>query len=298
MTSIAYEIRLMRKEDIPEVLDLWRESEMDKPAHSLSTWFKVDPGGFYVAVTDIGDVVGVCSAVLQHKNLAVIGSYCVKRKYRGLGIGRKVWKACNERIGSRNAAVSAVPGKIELYRDTCGYPIVEKEWVALLYRTTASLKVNELSDSISEKYDIRPYTETDLPLMIEYFSVLMGYKLDLAIRLSCKEADSLTCVAIKNDSCVGFGSVKISYNGEAHVTPLYADCPLVAEFLLKKLLLSLSQAKGYVIKTVSSNRAANEIAQRLGWSSPELIPRLYRKRKLKVDTNKVFALSVLSFAPF
>ncbi|XP_054724322.1 uncharacterized protein LOC129234318 [Uloborus diversus] len=298
MTDIACTVRHMGIADIPQVLDLWRESGLHHTPQSLSTWLEVDPYGFYVAVSDAGEVLGICSAVFHHNDLAFVGSYYVKREYRGQGIGRKVLNACNDHIGSRNAALNAMPEMVPFFRDTCGYSIVKNKWVCLFYMSADSLKLDTIPSNRLKEFEIRLPRESDLSLMFEYFFKIIGYRLDLAIRLNCEEVDSRTYVAFKEGVCVGFGSIKISCNGAGEVGPLYADSTTVAEILLKKLILSFPRARGFVIKTVRSNSAANDLAQRFGWSCPELYPRLYRKKILNADINKVFALFSMSFAPF
>lgn len=45
-----YEIRLMRDDDIDEVLDIWKEIGLYEGKHSIQTFKTIDPKGFYVAV--------------------------------------------------------------------------------------------------------------------------------------------------------------------------------------------------------------------------------------------------------
>ena len=54
-----YEIRLMKKEEIPQVLDLWRETNLSEGTYSIDTWYEYDPEGFYVAVTTDGKLLSI-----------------------------------------------------------------------------------------------------------------------------------------------------------------------------------------------------------------------------------------------
>ncbi|XP_054706846.1 uncharacterized protein LOC129216654 [Uloborus diversus] len=244
------------------------------------------------------EVLAVCCSVVHHEDLAFLGIYAVRKKYRGLGLGLKVWNACLEHIGDRNAALNAVPGKLELYRDRGGFPVVENDFVNLVNETEESVHVENLSDSVPSGVDIQPYQAAHLPLMLKFDFNLIGYKRDLAIRLNCEETDSHTFVAFKDGACVGFGTIKMSCQEVGQVGPLYADDSAVAEPLLKKLILSLPQAKGFAMMTISTNHKANEFIKLLGCPMTEECPRLYKKYALKVDTNKVFAHFDLNFSPF
>lgn len=299
MSDLSYTVRVMQKEDIPQALDVWRETGLQEGTHCLYTWLEVDPEGFNVAVTDSGEVIGICCGVVQHEDLAFVGIYAVREKYRGLGIGIKVWNACMEHIGSRNAALNAIPHKTELYRTKGGFPVVETRWTCVVNETNVSRVDHQvLSDEAPEGVDIQPFQESHLPSMYEYDLALMGYNRELALRLNCSEQDSRTLVAFKDGKCVGFGTIKISCHNAGQVGPLYADDAAVAEVMLRRLIVSLPQATGFAMMTVSSNPAANEFIKRMGCPTAEECPRLYKKKIIDVEFNKVFAHFDLNFSPY
>ncbi|GIY76144.1 n-acetyltransferase domain-containing protein [Caerostris darwini] len=117
MGEMNYTVRVMTKEDVPQTLDVWKATGMQGGTHCLYTWLEVDKEAFHIAVLDSGEVIGVCGAVIHTPNFAFVGIYAVLEKYRGYGIGKKVWDACMEHVGSRNAALNAVPDKLILIPD-------------------------------------------------------------------------------------------------------------------------------------------------------------------------------------
>lgn len=54
MGEVKYTVRNMSKEDVPEALDVWRETGIQEGKHSLYTWLEVDPEAFKIAVSDEG----------------------------------------------------------------------------------------------------------------------------------------------------------------------------------------------------------------------------------------------------
>ncbi|GIY76145.1 acetyltransf_18 domain-containing protein [Caerostris darwini] len=203
-----------------------------------------------------------------------------------------------EHIGSRNAALNAVPDKLVLYRDRGGFPIVETAWVCLENQTENPVNHEALSDQLPDGIVLEPFQESHLPSMFEYDLALMGYERRKALELNCKEFGSKTLVALKDGKCVGFGTIKRSCTNWGQVGPLYADDPAVAEVLLRRLIDSHTEVKGFAMMTCSSNAAANEFIKKIGCPTTEENPRLYRKEKLEVDKNKVFAQFHLSFSPY
>ncbi|GIY76146.1 n-acetyltransferase domain-containing protein [Caerostris darwini] len=298
MGEMNYTVRVMTKEDVPQTLDVWKATGMQEGTHCLYTWLEVDKEAFHVAVLDSGEVIGVCSAVIHNPNFVFVGIYAVLEKYRGYGIGKKVWDACMEHIGSRNAALNAVPDKLVLYRDRGGFPIVETAWTCVVNETENPVNHEALSDQIPDGIVLEPFQESHLPSMFEYDLALMGYERRKALELNCKEFGSKTLVAHKDGKCVGFGTIKRSCTNFGQVGPLYADDPAVAEVLLRRLIASHTEVKGFAMMTCSSNVAANEFIKKIGCPTTEECPRLYRKEKLEVDKNKVFAQFDLNFSPY
>ncbi|XP_054706277.1 uncharacterized protein LOC129216146 [Uloborus diversus] len=302
MSGVEYKVRLMQKEDIPQALDIWRETGNQEGTDRLYTWLEVDPEGFYVAVTDAGEILGVCSAVIHHEDLVFVGLYSVRKKYRKQGIGSKIWSACMDHIGSRNAALNSVPDRWKMYRDSSGFPLLENEWLSAEYLQTEGIQMNQLSESVPPGIEIEPYTKSHLPLMLDYDRNLIGYGRELAVKLTCEEKDSYTFVALKDGACVGYGVIKMSCQGAGHVGPLYADDPSIAEAMLTELVHAFRaqwpEARGFGATTISINAKAREMYERLGCPLVEECHRLYRKQALKVDTNKVFAHFDMNFSPF
>ncbi|KAG8190176.1 hypothetical protein JTE90_011901 [Oedothorax gibbosus] len=299
MGEVSYIIRKMTREDVPETLDVWKDTGLQEGTHCLYTWLEVDKDAVNIAVKDTGEIIGACSAVIHHEDMAFLGMYAVRKAYQGSGIGMKLWNACVEHIGPRNGILNAVPDKTDKYRTKGGFPILEASWSATVNETYDPVNHEVLSDDPPEGIDIVPFQESHLPAMFEYDLALMGYKREKALELNCKEQDSRTFVALDGDNkCVGFGTIKISCNALGQVGPLYADDPKVAEVILKRLIVSLPKAKGFAMMTVSNNLAAKKLIDRLGCPVLEECPRLYSKARFNVDLDKVFAHFDLNFTPF
>lgn len=54
MGEVSYTIRKMTREDVPETLDVWKETELQEGTHCLYTWLEVDKDAFNIAVKDTG----------------------------------------------------------------------------------------------------------------------------------------------------------------------------------------------------------------------------------------------------
>ncbi|CAL1276863.1 unnamed protein product [Larinioides sclopetarius] len=211
---------------------------------------------------------------------------------------KEVFNACMEHIGPRNAAINAVPGKMELYRDKSGFPIVETEFMCQKNYTSEPIDPNNLSNIIPQGVTIESVQEYHLPALFDYDFSIVGYERKLALALNCQEENSRTFVAVKNGSCIGFGTIKRTCLGAGRVGPLYANDPVVVEVLLKRLIMSMPLVTGFVMNTVSNNVSAKRLLKKLAGPLIEELTRLYRREKLSSDTKKIFALYEVSLAPF
>ncbi|GBM67658.1 hypothetical protein AVEN_226027-1 [Araneus ventricosus] len=293
-----YRVRCMTHGDLPQLMEIRREMKVHDVESCIDSWLTVDPRGINVVESEEGEIVGACCFIRNSEDLYFGGLYCVRSKFQGSGLGIHVWNACMDHVGPMNAALNAVPGKMELYRDKSGFPIVETEFKCQKNYTSEPVDPNNLSNIIPQGVTIESVQEYNLPALFDYDFSVVGYDRKLALALNCQEENSRTFVAVKNGACVGFGTIKLTCLGAGRVGPLYSDDSAVAEALLKTLIMSMPHVTGFVMNTVSSNVSARRLLKKLGVPLKEELTRMYRKEKLVADTKKIFGLYELNLAPF
>ncbi|XP_054706276.1 uncharacterized protein LOC129216144 [Uloborus diversus] len=297
-----YVIRPMKREEIPAVLDLWRETCLSEGTYSLDTWFEYDPEGFYVAATEDGVVLGSCAGILQNDKLAFVGLYAVRSTYQRRGIGMKIWNAVMERIGDRNVGVNPVPDQLSNYRDKAGFP-VQTSWCSVVCKIPEIQPENLLFEiSGVEVQILHSNDQQTIDLVTDYEADIFGFSRGRLTQLLSAQKESLTMVALKDSGTevCGFGNVKKNIKGNALVGPLYADDAEVAELILHHLIKEFPTAKdkGVTLMTVDSNQSALELVDSLGFEKEHGIARLYRKDEVEVKFEKIFGQHNLNFAIF
>ncbi|GBN68856.1 hypothetical protein AVEN_8287-1 [Araneus ventricosus] len=298
---LRFSIRPATEGDMPELKKIRRDMGIHDVPTVFQTFMKLDPEGFRVTVDETGKILGSCSIVLNGDDsdgLYFGGIYFVEPKYQGTGIGLRLYKTCVDHFGDSDCGINAVAGMKKVYRDRGDFPVEEKDWVCLKNQTPNHVSPEVLSNIVPPGVDIQPFQDSFLPEMVAYDQALVGLRRSLLLSMSCNEKNSRTFVAFKNGVCVGFGSVKESCLGAARVGPLYADDPAVAEVILRKLLESFSDRKGFAMMTISNNIHANSFLRRLACPVKEECHRLYNKQRLIVDTSKIYALFDINFAVF
>lgn len=296
-----YTIRTMRKEEIPQALDLWRETGLSEGVHSVDTWYEYDPEGFYVAATDEGEVLGVCAGVLQHSELAFIGMYAVKSAYQRRGIGIKIWKAVMDRIGGRNAGVNPVPNQLTNYRDRAGFNI-QTSWCSAVCVSTDIFTHNLVSEipGINVK---RLYVDDSLMHDVtRYDTEIHGFSRSKIMPLVVQEEESVTMIAVRDEGeqTCGYGNIRKCITGYAIVGPLYADNLETAELLLTHLIdaFPLSRSHGLRMMITDANPDALTLVDKVGLIRKVGISRLYNKEEVNANFNRVFCQHNLNFSVF
>ncbi|GBN01233.1 hypothetical protein AVEN_86102-1 [Araneus ventricosus] len=207
-------------------------------------------------------------------------------------------KECHDHAGDGNIGVNCSIAKIGLFKRR-SIKILETDWKSLEFEVYYQVNPNVLSDQLPAGVEILPYQPSYLEAVLTYDRSLIGYERKSIIEASCNEKDgSQTLVAMKDGRCVGFGSIKLTILGLGRVSPLYADDASVAEAMVKRLIPTLPEAKGFTIVTISSNILGNMMLEKFQIPVHDNIYRLYKKEKVKVDTNKVFAHFDIDFSPF
>lgn len=295
--TLVYSVRKMKEEDIPQVVDIWKETGLAEGAHCVESWFGFDPEGFFVAANEEGLVYGVCSAVNLNRDLSFMGLYAVRSQYQKRGIGLKIWKAAMEHVGDRNAGLNSVPEHLHTYRDLAGFSIVTT-WQSIVYESH-NIHPDRLLKNL-ESVQVTIIDDTVLDYVIDYDSKIHGFDRSKIVRLSTNETGSVAVAAKTQQGVCGYGSITKNIQGTSLVGPLYADSREVAELLLWHLIQKFpsTMKDGLTMMAIDCNPYAVEVANTLGLKKMMEVPRCYRKKEVAADFHKIFGQHALNFSTF
>ncbi|XP_067137432.1 uncharacterized protein [Centruroides vittatus] len=294
---LVYSVRKMEEKDIPQVVDIWKETGLAEGVHCVDSWFGFDPDGFYVAANDEGFVYGVCSAVNLNQNLSFLGLYAVRNEFQKKGIGLKIWKVAMQHVGERNAGLNSVPEHLHTYRDLAGFSIVTK-WQSIVYESNNICPDNLLKSLKS--VEVKTIDESILDDVIDYDCKVHGFDRSKIVRLSTNETGSVAVAAKTERGVCGYGSITKNIQGTSLVGPLYADSREVAEILLWHLIQKFPTTleDGLTIMAIDCNPHAVEVANTLGLKKMMEVPRCYRKNEVAANFNKIYGQHALNFSTF
>ncbi|GFY71913.1 acetyltransf_18 domain-containing protein [Trichonephila inaurata madagascariensis] len=231
----------------------------------------------------------MCSYVKNHPELYFAGIYCVQKEYRSYNVGVQIFNIAKENAKGKNIAANSVLSMAKKYQQSGDFPIIDEDLTTVKNYFPDPIHSEMLfNKDLPANIEIEPFQQCLLPSIVQYDASVVGHTRELILRLNCHEEDSRTFAAFRNGVCIGFGSIKRSCLGAGRVGSLYAEDPVVAEALLKKLIESYPNRNGLAIMTPSSNIPNNAILQKLGNAKTETCLRVFSKRKVKVNASKIY----------
>ncbi|CAK9303396.1 unnamed protein product [Gordionus sp. m RMFG-2023] len=338
---IRFEIRNPHPSEIREICK-WSYEEFGYRPHRdyLMSLYNCYPSGWVVAVNKKGKIIGTIFGINMNDDQAFGGVFAVKKRYRCKGVGGQLWQIRLNHIGNRNLGVNAVESRIVpneklgmklAFRMSKYYGRITGK-ILNSFRAKLSLQANsnymftKMSNEENElqnwllhsliKYDTQINT-ISRPGFLEdsiYF--------EHAETIVCTENITTTQKYDKNQNIemphkvVGYGMLRPHFDGST-IGPIYADSPIIAEFIFIHLLNQVTEpntlvditiidecfSKRYAPKTMKSGpqnksvlgRCLKNMITNLGLDFDCHMFRMYTKNVIQ-PVNKVFAMT--SSEPF
>eukprot|EP00105_Crassostrea_gigas_P034149 XP_019918297.1 PREDICTED: uncharacterized protein LOC105317197 [Crassostrea gigas] len=102
--DIRYEIRPMKRADLPSLYALLAENKWNMEMSYLECDFHTDPSGLTVVVKDNGELIRHCGFLAHSDIIACARMNIIKEEYRHLGIGKQMFREIMKVMGDRQIA--------------------------------------------------------------------------------------------------------------------------------------------------------------------------------------------------
>lgn len=173
--------------------------------------------------------------------------------------------------------------------------------IKILEYGTKKPKTDDLVKKI-ENIDLVVVDEKLNPRIAIYDEKVVNYNRAKLLGNIFQEQDSLTMAAIDRDngSLVGYGCFRKNNIDTAMAGPIYADNDGVAELIVYNLIenFHLSKEKGLNMMIPDSNPGALRIAQKVGATKHEELPRFFTKSIPKANFDRIYCITTPNFSPF
>ncbi|KAH9370965.1 hypothetical protein HPB48_013389 [Haemaphysalis longicornis] len=277
-------IRHMRPDELKQAMDIWKEQGLEESENNVSTFYQVDPEGFFVTVdTRTGQVVATCACVRQHESLFFVGMYAVRKHLQGRGIGTRLWRTMARRMGDCNAGLNAVPKTPQHVQGPRG--IRSRRHVEHLARPSEQLRAVPIDADL-------------LPQVIAYDALVHCYNREKAVTYTVYDPDGFARAVVRRrredgrEVVCGFGKIGTNILGGAMMGPVYAADREAGRHGNPLTRVSLT------MMVVDCNPDAVQLAELMGLESHMHVPRCYRKAIVPARFEQIFAQHDLNFSAF
>nr|XP_015912920.1 uncharacterized protein LOC107443523 isoform X2 [Parasteatoda tepidariorum] len=239
---------------------------------------------------NIGNIIGTHSMLTFAKGFYTSGLTYVHPNYRGSNLAFQLIRKGMERHRHKNRGVGFT---FKQWTNMTSHLIGAKTEIGFNvqeYVSTESMHTNLLSDNLPGDTTIHPLETNHLELIYDYDLQVVGCERRAFLDLSFNEPHCKTLIALKNERCVGFGSVKLTVWGAKRVGPLYADDSKIAEALLKSLLEGFPQGKGVAVVIPPANSEALKLMNKSNIPLSKDLYQVHEDGVPQSDMLKVYAL--------
>ncbi|KAH6939706.1 hypothetical protein HPB50_020942 [Hyalomma asiaticum] len=296
-----YTIRPLLWEELPLTKELRLEIGFVTGTHHLETFWKTDPGSIFGAITDDGELYGVCAVPFVGLDMAYLALLGVAAKWRRRGIGKRLLDESLRHVGTQNIYLHCLPSQRRRQQRrrveaavVAKYAVAEgdKHNLQLYSRELKSLgpgkpNVSALVQSVPGVV-VEAVGEETLPMVVRYDERVFGCPRQKFVELSLAEADVRTAVARRGSKRVcGYGFSSGDIYGNRIVRGIFADSEDIAEALMASVLQDAP-----LVTVVVQMRDAEEayFEKKIGLKRCSDIKTLFRWPFRDADFTKIYAL--------
>ncbi len=254
----------------------WATQEGWNPGlHDADMFLPTDPEGFMCGDLE-GEIVAFVSSVIYDQSYGFLGFFMVRPDMRGLGLGRKIAKACFDRQGSRVAGLDGVLEQQETY----------KRWGFTM--AFSSLRYQAMGGGEAPA-GLTPVSEVPWPQVPAYDVACFPAKREDFLKRWVSQPGSTALAVVTESQVRGFGVLRPCREG-FKIGPLFADGPAEAELLYQGLLAQAPEAPVF-LDAPQNNPDAVALVKRHGLEPVFECGRMYINGEPPWNASRVFGIT-------
>ncbi|MDG2045303.1 MAG: GNAT family N-acetyltransferase [Maricaulis sp.] len=274
-----FTIRTMTRADL-ELASEWARQEGWNPGlDDVDPFYAADPEGFLIGEVD-GEPASVISVVRYGSDYAFLGFYICAPKFRGQGLGWKIWQAGMEFLGDRTIGLDGVIDQQDNYRKS-GFVLAHRN-----IRFGGCVEIDTVGgDSVTPvtppvMHHIVHLDQNLCPAPRKAFTTLWARN-DISSRFSL--------LLEENGISVGWGTIRKCHDGHK-IGPLLAPTVTGAEALFRGLCHHVGKSTIY-LDVPEPNKAALVLADKHGLSPVFETARMYRGNPPSLPLEQVWGIT-------
>jgi ribosomal protein S18 acetylase RimI-like enzyme len=274
-------IRTMRDDEVELAIELAAREGWNPGLHDARCFFEADPGAFLIAEVD-GGLAGCLSAVSYDGRFGFIGLYIVVPRWRGQGIGLRLWRRGMERLAGHLVGLDGVPEQQENYRKS-GFTLA---WRNVRYAGVARKAASSRGDSAA----FVPLTDVDFTMLCADDRRVFPAPRERFLRAWIGMPDAIGLACVQGGRLAGWGVIRRCREGHK-IGPLVADDAAMASSLYGALCNRVHEGDTVYLDVPLPNADAVALAERYGMRSVFETARMYTDAAPACALERVFGVT-------
>lgn len=247
-----------------------------------------------------GKIIGICIGTKISLKLGYIAVYVVHPDYQGKGIGSQLWEKCMKRCANLNTCTGAVENMHQKYHSVWKFnEIPERRF--LKYQKEGKIMFENLITAM-DGVVIELINASNIDKVINYDNLVCGFEREKFLKLMTEKRDDVVAITARDLSgnILGYGVFQTSLVGALKCEPIYADNEQIAELLIANGCEKLPGTTeiGAIMTVWSTNLNAQKLAEKMGLKLKSEWSTMFTEYDIKIDLEKIYAISSICFYPF
>lgn len=269
-------IRNAKLEEMDFILDLAAKEGWNPGLSDGKVFYLTDPKGFFIGEVK-GEKIGCISLVAYNELFGFLGFYIVKPKYRGMGLGIKLWNHAIAYAQQRSIGLDGVVEQQENYK---------KSGFKLYYQNTRF----EGRGGGARSQKLIPLNDLPNEQILNYDSSVFGLNREKFLNLWLAMPQTFGFGFLEQGELRGYGFIRPCRNGYK-IGPLFADHLEAAETIYQGLCASVKADTPIFWDIPELNSKALSLARKNQWRSVFTTARMYRGKPPSQNLNCVYGVT-------
>lgn len=274
--NIDFVIRSASLSDLIIFMDYARKEGWNPGIKDSMAFWEADNQGFFIGLLD-NIPIATISCVKYDDKFAFLGFYVVKREYRNLGYGIRIWNKALEYAGSINIGLDGVLAQQKNY---------ERAGFKLAYN---NIRFEGINKYVSDSVKTVDYTENLFDELNAY-----DYKHFLSDRKSFLKEWFNNAKAVKvkmhGEKISGYGVIRECFSGYK-IGPIFSDDNNSAEEIITNLLKSIPEGEKFYLDVPAVNQSAISICENMSMKKVFETVRMYNRYIPDLPVNNIFGVT-------
>lgn len=274
--NIDFVIRSASLSDLIIFMDYARKEGWNPGIKDSMAFWEADNQGFFIGLLD-NIPIATISCVKYDDKFAFLGFYVVKREYRNLGYGIRIWNKALEYAGSINIGLDGVLAQQKNY---------ERAGFKLAYN---NIRFEGINKYVSDSVKTVDYTENLFDELNAY-----DYKHFLSDRKSFLKEWFNNAKAVKvkmhGEKISGYGVIRECFSGYK-IGPIFSDDNNSAEEIITNLLKSIPEGEKFYLDVPAVNQSALSICENMSMKKVFETVRMYNRYIPDLPVNNIFGVT-------